>query len=101
MYILLYQSEVLRQILSEYGFSSDPEKVAAILQILEPTNVSELCIFLWMVNHLAKFTPYLADDETFARSFVKNKDWCWEPSQKEAFEKVKVKKAVTTSPVQC
>ena len=88
----------LGQILSDKGISSDPEKVAAILQIPEPTNVPELRRFLGMVNHLAKFTPNLAEMTKPLRELLSKKnDWCWEFPQKESF--AQVKKALTQSPV--
>ncbi len=52
-----------------------------------------------MVNHLTKFTPHLAEMTKPLRELLSKKNsWCWEPPpQREAF--VKVKKAMTESPV--
>ena len=43
-------SEFLGQILSEDGIQSDPDKVAAIVELKEPTNVKEMRRFLGMAN---------------------------------------------------
>ena len=51
----------LGQILTKHGIQSDPEKVAAISNMREPTCVSDVRRYLGMVNQLSKFTPHLAN----------------------------------------
>ena len=55
------QVKFLGQILSEDGIQSDLNKVAAIVQMKEPTTVKEMWRFLGMANQRSKFTPHLAD----------------------------------------
>ena len=58
--------------LSEAGVKPDPSKVAAILQMPEPTNKSELQRFLGMINYLGKFLPNLASVSAPLRSLLEN-----------------------------
>ena len=39
----------------------DPDKIAAVVNLHEPKNVHEVCVFLGMVNHQSKFAEHLAD----------------------------------------
>ena len=57
------QSELpyLGQIIDGDGIRIDPGKVKAIIDMAEPTDVSELRQFLGMVNQLMKFSPDLAE----------------------------------------
>ena len=43
------------------GIRPDTDKVAAILLMKKPTNVTELRHFLGMINHLSKFLTKFAD----------------------------------------
>ena len=52
--------QFLGQQIDSQGIRPDPEKVTAIQQMAQPTNVKELQRFLGMTNHLSKFTPNLA-----------------------------------------
>ena len=47
-------------ILTAEGLKPDPAKVAAILEIPEPNDVTALKRFLGMVNYLSKYQPRLA-----------------------------------------
>ena len=49
----------LGQKVDKNGVSPDEEKVKVILNIPRPTNVSEVRIFLGMVDQLSKFSPNL------------------------------------------
>ena len=53
--------QFLGQQVDSQGIRPDPEKVNAIQQMAQPTNVKELRRFLGMTNHLSKFTPNLAE----------------------------------------
>ena len=48
-------------ILTAEGFKPDPAKVAAILEMPEPNDVTALKRFLGMVNYLSKYLPRLAE----------------------------------------
>lgn len=90
--------DFLGQILSEAGVRSNPDKIAAIAEMKDPTNVSEVRRFLGMANQLGKFTPHLADMTKSLRDLLsKNSQWCWEQPQRKAF--ASVKEALTSSPV--
>ena len=45
----------------EAGIKPDPSKVAAIRNVLVPTNVGDIWRFLGAVNQMSKFAPNLAD----------------------------------------
>lgn len=88
----------LGQVISDEGVSCDPDKVAAILQMPEPTNVPELRRFLGMVNHLTKYTPNLAEmTQPLLELLSKKNEWCWNPPQQKAF--TNVKQVLTESPI--
>ena len=52
----------LGQLVDEMGIIPDPEQVRTVLAMKEPTNISELCQFLDMVNQLAKGFPMYGQD---------------------------------------
>ena len=47
------------QLFASSGIQPDPGKVRAIQTMLTPSNITELCRLLGMVNQLSKFTPNL------------------------------------------
>ena len=51
----------LGQIIDGGGIRNDPGKVKAIVEMTEPTDVSELRRFLGMVNQLMKFCPNMSE----------------------------------------
>ena len=51
----------LGQTINESGISPDQDKVRAIIDMPEPTDVSGIRRFLGMINQLGKFTPHLAE----------------------------------------
>ena len=87
----------LGQILTGSGVQSDPEKVAAITQMKEPENESEVRQFLGMAKQLSKFTPHLTNMTQPLRDLLsKDHLWVWCP-QKEVLKTVQ--KVLTNSPV--
>ena len=91
------QVKFLGQILTAEGVQSDPDKVAAIVGMREPTSVKELRRFLGMVNQLSKFTPHLAEITKPLRDLLSKKNqWTWDQAQNQAF--TAVKEALTKSP---
>lgn len=83
-------SKLLGQILDESGVHADPEKVRAVTQMSEPTNVSEVRRFMGMINHLGKFLPNLAEKTQPLRDLLQKKNmWVWGEQQKRAFENIK------------
>ncbi|XP_064462484.1 uncharacterized protein LOC135373169 [Ornithodoros turicata] len=82
--------EYLGQVVSATGFSPSPKKVSAVLNMPEPTNVSEPRAFLGMVQHYSKFIPGLADlSAPLNKLLRKNKPWCWSEECIDAFDGLK------------
>ena len=80
----------LGQILSAEGIRSDPDKIAAILEFPEPTDVQGVGRFLGMANHLMKFLPNLAETTKPLRDLLsKVSQWCWDDPQKNVFGQIK------------
>ncbi|KAK3729801.1 hypothetical protein QZH41_003408 [Actinostola sp. cb2023] len=55
------QVTFLGHVIDESGIRPDPTKIKAIVDMAEPTNVSELRRFLGMTNQLGKFSSKIAD----------------------------------------
>ena len=55
------QVQVSGHQVSKAGIQAAPQKVAAIVQMKTPNNVTELCCFLDMINQCQKFSPNLAE----------------------------------------
>ena len=88
------QSELpyLSQIIDGDGIRIDPGKVKAIVDMTEPTDVSELRRFLGMVNQLMKFCPDLAEKTHALRELLRKQNaWIWGQPQKRAFNVLKDK----------
>jgi len=94
------QTEVkfLGQVLTLSGISSDPDKIAAVVRMKEPTNITEVRRFLGMANQLSKFTLNLADLTKPLRDLLsKQNQWTWGEPQRKAY--AAVKKALAENPV--
>lgn len=88
----------LGHIFSASGYEADPDKIEAINKLKVPTNVKELQRLLGMVTYLSKFIKNLSDiTEPLRKLLVKDVAWFWDNEQQEAF--VKIKQALTTTPV--
>ncbi|XP_070405020.1 uncharacterized protein [Nothobranchius furzeri] len=88
----------LGYVISEDGIQPDPEKTRAVMEMEEPSNVSDLRSFLGMVNELGKFLPNLAEKDKALRDLLSNKNqWCWGHEQWEAFRCLK--QELSTTPV--
>ena len=88
----------LGHIISEDGIKADPDKVAAVNDMDVANDVPDLRRFLRMVNQLGKFAPDLASLTQPLRELLSTKnEWCWGPSQQEAF--LKIKNVLTNTPV--
>ena len=85
-------------VLNKEGIKSDPEKTESIQDMDTPQNVSEVRRFLGMVNQLGKFVPHLAEKNKPFRDLLSTKnEFLWEPTQQDAFQKLK--KELTSTPV--
>jgi len=81
---------VVGHVVGRDGVKADPAKVAAIQDMEEPANITELRSFLGMVNQLGKFLPEVASMTEPLRTLLSTKiDWYWGQAQTDAFRKVK------------
>ena len=80
----------LGHVVDASGIRPDPEKIKAIRDMEDPTNVTELRRFLGMTNQLGKFSDKIAEVSKPLRDLLSTKNsWVWESSQKEAFNALK------------
>ena len=82
--------EYLGHVIDQEGLHPSEEKVRAIKQAPHPRNVTELKLFLGLLNYYSKFLPHLS---TFLSPLYhllrKDVNWSWKKLQKEAFNKAK------------
>ena len=84
--------------ITKNGLEVDPEKIKAVQQMATPTNLSELRIFIGMVNYMAKFLPDLAAMMKPLTNLTKrNMPWNWSTAEQKAFDVIKSK--LTSAPV--
>ena len=82
--------EFLGHIFSADGVRPDPSKIAAILEMEDPTNVAELRRWLGMVNYLGRFLPDLSEHLAPVNGLLRKEEhWTWGQPQRHAVEKVK------------
>ncbi|XP_063379687.1 uncharacterized protein K02A2.6-like [Cydia fagiglandana] len=80
-------------IINKDGVRVDTDKVAPIIRMSPPTNVSELRSFLGMVNFYGKFIKHLSDILVPLYELLrKGKHWMWGGRQNDSF--IRVKKAL-------
>ena len=90
--------EFLGHVIDQNGISASPEKVAALVEMKPPTNVTGLRRFLGMANQLGKFSQQLAELSKPLRDLLStNNDWIWGPEQDKAFLAVKEELAKPTT----
>ena len=79
------------------GTNPHPNKVRAIVDLEQPSNVSELRIVMEMVNHLGQYLPHLSTVKKLLNDLLKTDSvWNWGYEQQEAFTKIKI--MVTSAP---
>lgn len=75
---------------SAQGLQPTQEKIQAIQKAPPPRNVSQLKSFLGLLNYYCKFLPNLSSKLAPLYSLLqKNKSWCWDAPQQQAFQKAK------------
>eukprot|EP00794_Sanderia_malayensis_P013664 gene13664-15093_t len=80
----------LGHIVTSEGLKPDPEKIKAIRDMKEPSNITELRGFIGMVQYLAKFLLNLSDVIEPLRKLTKQDvKWLWSDKESEAFNKTK------------
>ena len=83
--------------ISKDGVHADDSKIAAMVNMTEPTDVAELRCYLGMVNYLGRYLPHLSSVlRPLNDLLVKETVWTWGPEQAAAF--TKVKEMLTTTP---
>lgn len=87
----------LGYIISKDSVRADDSKIAAMVNMTEPTDVAELRRYLGMVNYLDRYLPHLSSIlRPLNDLLVKETVWTWRPEQAAAF--AKVKEMLTTTP---
>ena len=87
----------LGHIISKDGLCADDSKIAAMVNMTEPTDAAELRRNLGMVNYLGRYLPHLSSIlRPLHDLLVKKTVWTWGSEQAAAF--AKVKKIFTTTP---
>lgn len=87
----------LGYVVSQLGVQTDPEKVAAIMNLKPPSNISELRSFLGVVGFYRRFIAgFAAVAEPLSELLKKESTWCWTPRQDTAFRELK--RLVSSSP---
>ena len=85
-------------LITKDGLKPDPEKVKAVNEMPNPTDVAGVRRFLGFVNFLSKFLPSLSDIcEPLRQLTVKDTVWSWHEIHDRAVEKIK--RLVTSEPV--
>ncbi|CAK1598775.1 unnamed protein product [Parnassius mnemosyne] len=88
----------LGHVISSQGIQTDPEKVAAIVNMRSPSNLKELRSFLQTCSWFRKFIPQFSE---IARPLTcltkKNGKWTWGEEQIQAFATLKDK--LTSAPI--
>lgn len=88
----------LGHVITPEGVSPDPDKVAAITEMKEPTTLKHLKSFLQTCSWFRKFVP---DFSKIAQPLTlltkKNQSWKWEEAQVDAFKKLK--ELLTSAPI--
>ena len=82
--------EYLGHRISKEGLQPTDDKVRAVLEAPQPTNVSELKAFLGLVNYYRKFMQNLSTVLAPLYTLLKkNTPWRWQADQEQAFNKAK------------
>ena len=86
----------LGHIISKNGVRSDDSKIAAMVNMTEPTDVAELRRYLGMANYLGRYLPHLSSVlRPLNDLLVKETVWTWGPEQAAAFAEVEEMLATT------
>ena len=81
--------EFLGHVIGQHGIKAHSEKIKAIKEMEEPTDLKSLRRFLGMVNQMGKFLPQLSDETESLRGLLSPKTaWIWESKQRNTFHKI-------------
>ncbi|RXN15927.1 putative protein K02A2.6-like isoform X1 [Labeo rohita] len=88
----------LGQVVTKQGIAPNPERVKAITAMDSPQNISELRRLLGMINYIGRYLPNLSTVLQPLNELLKSeRNWCWGPSQMQAF--TEVKHLISSAPV--
>ena len=80
----------MSHIVTNQGVSADPEKIAAIRDMLAPQSVADLRRLMGMLAYISKFIPKMADFTEPLRSLLKkNSMFQWSQNHAVALERIK------------
>lgn len=87
----LTEIKYLGHIFSANGITIDPDKISAVTNISNPTNVKELQRLFGVFNYLSKFIPNFAAESAPLRELLKksNLDFVWLDAHTECLNKLK------------
>ena len=86
------------EVVSELGFSPDPDKISAIHNMPTPSSKQDLQRLLGMINYLAKYIPNMSELTAPLRSLLKSDvPWTWFPEHDTAL--TKLKSVLSSAPV--
>lgn len=81
----------LGHIISQKGFTADPEKIRVITDFRAPTNKEEVRSFLGLITYVGKFIPDLANATEPLRVLLKlDNKFVWGCDQADAFQRLKI-----------
>ena len=84
-------------LVNDKGIQSDPNKIAAIIEMPPTTCIQELKCFMGIVNHLGKFSRNLIELSQPLRELLNKKNsWRWDSAQNQAFKQIKTELSKTT-----
>jgi hypothetical protein len=90
----------LEHVVTDKGDATEPDKVLAIKEWINPRNLHELCFFLRLASYYRKFVKGFSQlASPLTDLLAKDKPYKWKKEQEQAFESLK--KALTTAPVLC
>lgn len=90
--------QFLGHVINKDGVTPDSDKIATIVNMPPPTDVTELKRFLGMVNFVARFIPNLAVKAAPLRDLLhKDVPFSWDSAQQRAFEDLKA--SLTSQPL--
>ena len=88
------------EVVSELGFSPDPEKISAIHNMPTPSCKQDLQRLLGMINYLSTYIPNMSELTAPFRSLLKGDvSWAWFPEHD--FALTKIKSVYSSAPVLC
>jgi hypothetical protein len=98
MKLRLKEVPYVGHLITSDGLKPDPEKVKAVKEMPNPTDVAGVRRLIGFVNYLNKFMPKLSDAcEPLRKLTLQDTEWCWLTQHDETMDKIK--ELVTTTPV--